>query len=341
MRNLAVCLSATKSYLHAFKQCIQSITAAVSHYDTGHFIYACDDSEECKAAAELIKCTLPENWKVHVITHKGLDDTAVKYQKPSQIVLAKLQGSTFAKARQIKADLCFSVESDVLLTPDALRVLEWALDMPNADGTPIYDISAGTYNNGLNLLGFGTPAHPIEEDFLPHERKLPRWLKKAYETCEGRLKSFSTITPRPMVEKEQKRLQRLLIKIKKCPPDGQIWQVTAKHGWRRRGWLDNAMPGCVAHSFHSDWCGLGVTLMSKKALALADFNGYDGGGTQDLFLCWRKWYPAGLKINGVPHIFCDHVKRNGDKIEHRIAYRETEGEYRGHMRTRVQEWVSI
>jgi hypothetical protein len=252
-----------------------------------------------------------------------------------------MQGATFAKARQIKADLCFSVESDVLLKPDALRVLEWALAMPSADGSPIYDIAAGTYNNGLNLLGFGTPQNPIAEDFLPHERMLPARLKNALEACQSRLKAFDKATGTKTVEREQKRLQRLVARSRKYPPDGNIWEVIAKHGWRRRGWLDNAMPGSTAHTFESSWCGLGNTLMSKKALALADFTGYDGHGTQDLHLCWQKWYPAGLKIIGVPAVFSDHVKRVGDKYEHRIAYRELEGEYRGHLRTHIKEWRPI
>ena len=81
--------------------------------------------------------------------------------------------------------------------------------------------------------------------------------------------------------------------------------------------------------------------MSKKALALADFNSYDGGGTQDLFLCWRRWYPNNLKIIGVPSVFCSHVKHNGKKIELREAYRETDGEYKGHLRTRIVDWIPI
>src|SRR6478736_3727646 len=144
---LAVCISATKSYLYAWEQCIRGITSAVSHYKSGHFIYASDDSKECKDALEFAKNNLPENWKVHNIIFKNLNDKEEKYKKDSQIIIAKLQGATFHKARQIKADLCFSVESDVLLKGDSLRVLEWALSMPASDGSSIYDIAAGTYPN--------------------------------------------------------------------------------------------------------------------------------------------------------------------------------------------------
>lgn len=340
---LAICISATKSYLYAWEQCIRGITAAVSHYNSGHFIYASDDSKECKNALEFAKQNLPANWQIHNIVFKDLNDKEEKYQRQSQIIIAKLQGATFHKARQIKADLCFSVESDVILKGDSLRVLEWALSMPAADGSPIYDISSGTYNNSSPLLGFGTPQNPIAEDFLPHERKLKPRIKLVFEECEKRIKSFTKESKKEQIEKEHKRMARIYKVIKKCPPDGNIWEITSKYGFRRRGWWENAMPGAasVAHAFHSDWCGLGNTLMSKKALSLADFNGYDGSGTQDLYLCWKKWYPAGLKIIGVPYVYCDHIKQREDKIEHLVAFRETEGECKDHMRCKVQEFIPL
>jgi hypothetical protein len=131
-------------------------------------------------------------------------------------------------------------------------------------------------------------------------------------------------------------------RVKSSPPDGNIWEVTAKHGWRRRGWMDFAYPGIgYGAVVPSDWCGLGCTLLSKGALAHADFCGYDGRGTQDLFLCWSRWHPAGLRIACVPHVACDHIKRQAGKPEilHHRAYHEQEGECRGHLRVRTQPFV--
>lgn len=342
-KRLAVCISATKSYLYAWEACIRGITSAVSHYNSGHFIYAGDKSKECKAAAEFLKFNLPENWSITFIDHDIPDDVK-SYDKDAQLTIAKLQGSTFHKARQLKCDLCLSVESDVLLKADSLKILEWALELPR-DGVH-YDVAAGTYPNSGPLLGFGTPQNPIAEDFLPYERVLPPRLKLVYEENEKRIASFNGKTDSKFVEKEYKRKSRIHAKSKKYPQDGNIFNVMAKYPYRRRGWLENAMPGCVAHSFECDWCGLGVTLLSKRALALAEFNGYDGAGTQDLFLCWRKWYPRGIKIIGVPEVWCDHIKKRSegifaDKFEHMIAYRETEGEMKGHMRIRAQEWIPL
>jgi hypothetical protein len=81
--------------------------------------------------------------------------------------------------------------------------------------------------------------------------------------------------------------------------------------------------------------------LSNKALQLADFNGYQGKGTQDLFLCWNRWNNNGLKIACVPHIACDHIKKKDGKIIHYRAYHETQGECRGHLRQRPQEFISL
>lgn len=334
---LAIATAATKSYLHAWPQCVRSIASAAAHHAEAHFIFATDESKESKAAEELLRAELPEGWKITAIRMKGIEDDAKDYKHAAQLRIAALQGSAFAFARsKLRADLLWSVESDNIVPANALRVLEWTLQMPDAAGMPYYDIAAGTYPNGLFLGGFGTPQNPIAEDFLPSERKLKPRIKLCLEACEARLKSAPS-------EKEMKRMGRLRERVKKAPPDGSnVWEVTAKHGWRRRGWMDFAYPGIGEGAVvPSDWCGLGCTLMNKRALAMADFCGYDGGGTQDLFLCWHRWHPAGLRIACVPHVVCDHVKRDGEKIIHHRAYHEQDPAYRGHLRVRHQPFIPV
>lgn len=335
---LAIVTAATKSYLHVWPQMLRSIAAAASHHAEAHFIFVTDTSEESKHAEEAARSELPEGWRITCIRH-SMDVDFKDYEKTAQIRIARLQGAGFSFARsKVRADLCWSVESDNLVPANALRVLEWTLQMPTADGTPYYDVAAGTYWNGQFLGGFGTPQNPIAEDFLPKEKKLPRRLKFLWEECERRLKQENPVN----VKKEQDRMQRLHERVKKYGPDGSLWAVTEKHGWRRRGWMDAAYPGIGEGAVvPSDWCGLGCTLLSKRALALADFNGYDGGGTQDLFLCWRRWHPAGLRIACVPHVVCDHVKRDGDKVVHHRGYHELHPEFRGHLRIAHQEWVPL
>jgi protein tyrosine phosphatase (PTP) superfamily phosphohydrolase (DUF442 family) len=323
---LAIAVAATKSYLHAWQSCIRSIATAAAHHAEAHFIFATDQSEEAKQAARVLKEELPEGWKITVIPMAMADD-AKDYKEAAQMRIAALQGAAFAFARsKVRADRLWSVESDNLVPADALRVLEWTLDMPTADGSPYYDIAAATYPNGMFLGGFGSYSTQINEDFLPSERKLTPRLAACFAACEAR----------PPSEREHKRLGRLRERAKKCPPDGSLWEVIQKHGWRRRGWMESAYPGIgLGAIVPTDWCGLGCTLMSKRALGVADFAGYEGKGTQDLFLCWRRWHPAGLRLACVPHVPCDHVKG----AVHHVAYHQAEGECRGHLRTHSIPWI--
>lgn len=343
---MVICVSGTKSYLHAWPQCVRAIAAAAAHHEEAHFIFATDESKEGKAAAEIAQRELPDGWKVTVLNLPIKDDKSTRYKEEAQMRIAALQGACFSLARKVRADLCWVVESDTIVPADALRVLEWTLAMPTADGSPHYDIAAATYPNGLFLGGFGTPQNQIAEDFQPHERKLKPRLKLVFEECEKRLKQAKD---QKTGERESKRMGRLRERVKNCPPDGNVWEVIAKHGWRRRGWMDAAYPGIGRGAVvPSDWCGLGCTLLSKRALAHADFTGYEGKGTQDLFLCWNRWYPAGLKLACVPHIVCDHIKRkspeapaDAPEIIHYRAYHETDGEHRGHLRVRQQAFVQV
>jgi len=331
---LAIVTAATKSYLYAWQACVRSIAAAAAHYPDAHFIFCTDQSEEAKLAAKMLKEELPEGWKITTINLPIKDDEK-DYKTTAQLRIAALQGAGFAFAKtKVRADLLWSVESDNIVPANALRVLEWALAMPQAEGTPVYDIAAGTYVNGSFLGGFGTPFSQINKDFLPCERKMTPRLIVCLDATEDRLKKGQS-------EKESNRMKRLMDLVEKCPPDGTLWEVIQKHGWRRRGWLEAAYPGIGWGSLvPGDWCGLGCTLMNKKALMLADFAGYEGHGTQDLFLCWQRWHPAGLKLAIVPHVACDHVKRDEKgKLIHHVAYHEQQGECRGHLRTKRIPWI--
>ena len=341
---IAIATYATKKYFYCWQSVLRHITAAASHHQEAHFILATDTSKEAKEALEVARHELPEGWKVASINIDVNDAEGEKYKEQSQMLIAALQGAAFSLARKIRATSLWSVESDMLVSAESLRVAEWVLQMPQADGSPYYDVAAITYPNGLFLGGFGTPQSHINEDFTLEERKVPERLKRAIKACESRLREHKD---KDLLEKEGKRMARLRDRVKRCPPDGNIWEIISKHGWRRRGWMDFAYPAIGRGSIvPSDWCGLGCTLLSQKALSLATFAGYEGRGTQDLFLCWHKWHPSGIRIACVPHTTCDHVKRKSSKdsenspdIIHYRAYHETEKEYSGHLRVRQQKWM--
>jgi hypothetical protein len=357
---LAIATYATKSYLFAWRQFLTRIAAAASYKEDVTFIFATDTSEESKNALELAKVLLPEKWEIISINLNVQDQEKEKYKEQSQFLIASLQAAAFNCARKIKAKMLWSVESDTLVPPDALRVSEWALNMPESNGDSYYQVAACTYFNGLFLGGHGSPERQINEDFLYKERRVPKKLQNLIKICENRLKLISKIIKKSKIplesdlqkkEKEEKRFVRLMEKSKKYPPNGNIWEVIAKYGWRKRGWMDFAYPGIGKGSIvPSDWCGFGCTLFSEKALLLANFDGYEGKGTQDLFICWNKWYPAGIKIACIPHVVCDHVKYNDNKNKdkkldteyiHYKGYHETDGEFKNHLRLKTQPWMPI
>ena len=345
---LAITTAATKGYLFVWPQCLQRALAAISNHKEGVWIFSTDTSDEGQKAFELLENSLPNGWKAKKIELPIVDDSSENYKEPAQIRIAQLQGTGFAEARRIGADLCLCVESDVLIRADALRILEWAIQMPSTDGTPYYDIAMATYPNGLFLGGHGSPTSAINENFHESELKLtPKLIEqsKKFETQSLEFQKQSKQPSKDWLEKFSKFREE----IKKCHPVGNIWEITAKYGWKRRGWLDFAYPAIgLGALLPTDWVGLGCTLLSKRALSVADFSGYDGRGTQDLFLCWKRWFPAGLRMCVSPHTPCDHVKpqRNdkgvhtGEYVHHQTSHEQV-GEAKGHLRCNSTKFIPL
>lgn len=339
---LAVVVCATQHYTYAMEAQARRVAANITLSSTRGFevavILVGDYSRELHAIERAYEALLPSATVKRVSLDIPTDEHE-NYKVDAQRLIARMRETAHAHARAWGADYCWSLDSDVLPPHNALRCM---LDMLAFDGG-YYDVSTCPYPNTAFLGGFGTYQNRIAEDFLPHERKLPDDLKSRVDLEATERKALNA----PPTEEQLKRWEATAKLVKECPPDGNIWEVTAKHGWRRRGWLDNAYPaigqGAVVPS---DWCGFGCTLMSKEALALATFEGYDGRGTEDLFVCWERWHPAGIRINVIPHCPCDHViwgkkKKDGkaDEYTHHIAYHEREGECRGHLRVRTMPWT--
>lgn len=341
---LSIATFATKGYLFAWPQMIRRVAAAVSHLDGGNFIFSTDKSKEAKEAIRVVEKEFPANWNIHGIEHDMPDDTSENYKLEAQLRIAILQGSAFSLARKLKSDFCWSIESDILVPPDALKISQWVLNMPDQ----YYDVAMVTYPNSGFLGGRGNYQHPIAEDWLLHERVVPERLKNRVEIhdkiAQKQIKKNGKISERWMRIKT--KLDKL---VRECPPDGNVFAINGKYGWRQRGWFENAYPGIGRGAIvPTDWVGLGCTLLSKRALSLATFEGYDGKGTQDLFLCFKRWKPDGINMACIPHILCDHVKperdknnNRTDKIIHMKSWHESEGECIGHLRITSIPWISL
>lgn len=338
---LAITICATESYCYAMKTLARRVSACLSYAEwkeAGALIISGDNSRAVKEAIAHFKEMLPEGWIIiHQVSAKE-NLAEANYKEQAQIIIATMRTSAFTSARAWNADLCWSLDSDTLPPANALRCMLDSLSFDKG----YYSIATCPYPNEAFLGGFGSQQWPIAQDFLDTERIVPDDLKTEIEALKKEAsESKDTIPPAEWVERKKAADKR----IKDCPPEGNIFMLNGKHGYRRRGWLDNAYPGIGRGSMvPSDWCGFGCTLMNREALARADFDGYSGGGTEDLFVVWHRWWPARLRINVIPHCPCDHViwsrKKGGDEKEHTLisSFHEEYGECLGHLRTRKSPW---
>jgi len=322
---------ATESYLDPLEVCLRRVKTAIDHctltFEHKLFLVT-DKKSKCDVVA---MCKNFSNCDVIAI---DMEESGEHYKKDRQILIASLQSTGFDAARQWGCDFLWSVEADVLVPYNALSISLQMLEFD--DG--YYDVAFVTYpsqGGGSFLGGNGDYQHPIAEDYLPSELEIPWWLQLLIDKTESRINDESLTNEAR--ENEFKRMQRVRERIKKCPPKGNVFELNAK-AWRRRGWLNNSHIGIGRGAvIETDWTGLGCTLMSKKAASLAHFDGYDGGGTQDLYLNWHRWHPAGLRFCCITHTICDHVVRdeNSDSgLTTLKSYHEPEGETRGHLRYR-------
>lgn len=323
---IATVIVATKSYIDPLEVCLRRVKTAIDYAPKNieHRLIIVTDKESKKKIEKIT-----EGFERDILSI-DLEENGEHYKKDRQILIATLQSVGFDKARSWGCDLLWSVEADVLVPYNALSV---SLDMLKFDNG-YYDVAFVTYpsqGGGSFLGGYGSYTNPIAEDFLAEERQLPSKLQTLLDKCEERLKDKDIVGESR--RKEIERMTRIRERVKKCPPKGNVFELNAK-GWRRRGWLEHSHVGVGKGAvIETDWTGLGCTLMSYKATSLAHFDGYDGGGTQDLYLNWRKWHPEGLRFCCITHTVCDHIVRDKEKgLVVLKSYHETEGECKGHLR---------
>lgn len=324
---LCVATYFTKAWVYSVESWLDHVQAAL-YGVSGDMVVSTDRSEECLQKYEKIKEKM-KGWDVHLCRNDVPDDRQIVYGETAQFIISKIQGAAFSKARALGAELFWSVESDVLASPNSFKVLKQALEFDEG----FYDVAMATYFNGQFLGGRGTPQNHICPDIYDEERIIPRQLQKKIKELKKK-------------KLDEKEFRKLDAEVKACPPRGNIFYLQSKK-WRRRGWLEMAYPGIGRGAIlPTDWVGLGCTLLSKKALSLATYDGYEMRGTQDLFLCWARWHPNGLRMCVLPHAPCSHVKRvvrdglRSDEIVIHRAYHEPDGEFAGHLRCETTKYYS-
>lgn len=307
---LAITICATRSYAYALLAQARRVVANL--VDPTQVILVGDDSDEIKRAKSFYEEILPTGSNVTLVTG-NFEDGHKNYKNAAQLTIAQMRSVAFDRARKLNVDLCWSLDSDVLPPRNALLCSRQMLAFD--DG--YYSISTCPYpsqGGGDFLGGRGTPEHPILPDFYDDERAVPAILRKRMKDHSATLKSISSLPVSPdkktQLQKWHADREAIAEEVKKCSPTGNVFAMNAKK-YRRRGWMSAAYPGIGQGAvLPSDWCGFGCTLMNKRALALAQFDGYDGAGTEDLYIVWKRWHPSGLRICVIPHAPCDHVIRD-------------------------------
>jgi len=336
MSKLILGTCATQRYKYALPAFGRRVFASIyeSNIKEGHIIFVGDQSDEIQNSyTSYIESLLPEGWTSEIIK-LDLDDSGLNnYKEDAQFLIAKMQSRLFQRARQLGADYFLSLESDVLIAPNSIRVCIDSLKYDNG----YYDVCMCTYpsqGGGSFLGGFGTYRNPIAEDHLISEREIPEKVLQKYNKLQERVRNL---------KKEDKKLLeqwgKISEEVKSYPPKDNIFTLNGKN-WRRRGWMEYTYPGIGKGALlPTDWVGLGCTMISSRALALAHFDGYQGKGTQDLYVGWNFWTPNDIKMCVSTHSICDHIIRDRDgdnqsfdKFTHVRAFHEPEGEYRGHLR---------
>ena len=325
---------ATKRYGYALPNFGRRLASALSYSKkSGFFLFVGDESKEIEQMAnDYVAQVLPANWDFKLIQLPVNDSGLQNYKEDAQLLIAQMQSSAMTEARKVGANYFWSLESDVLVPYNALNV---SLDVLAFDNG-YYDIAMCTYpsqGGGSFLGGRGSYQRQIGEDFEEDERVVPKELIK-------RKKDHLKLKERN--EEWIEEIKKIDEEIKKCPPKGNVYTLNGKE-WKPRGWMEYAYPAIGKGAIlPTDWVGMGCTMLTEKALAMAHFDGYEGKGTQDLYLGWNRWKPHGLNMCVTTHAICDHVIRVRGEAEEQSyenfqianAYHEPEGLHQGHLRQR-------
>ena len=338
---ITVATYATKRYNYALPNFGRRLASALSYSQesSGQVLFIGDKSEEIKESAnEYVASQLPSGWDFRLIQMDIDDDKLRNYAEDAQLLIAQMQSEALSQARKDRTSYFWSLESDVLVPHNALNV---SMDCLNFD-MGFYDVAMCTYpsqGGGPYLGGRGTYQRQIEDDVAESERDVPKELQKKKKDLQKEIAK----------EKEEKKISVLIEEIQKvdeeiktCPPRGNVYELNAKE-WRKRGWMEYAYPAIGKGAIvPTDWVGMGCTMLTEKALAMAHFDGYEGKGTQDLYLGWTRWKPSGLNLCVTTHAICDHVIRKRGEGDEQLwhdfvivnAYHEPEGIYKDHLRQR-------
>ena len=272
------------------------------------------------------------------------------YKNEVQLMIAQMRSIGTKKLLSEGCDRILSMDSDVLPKHNSIQCM---LDTLNFD-KGYYGVAQCPYpsqGGGAFLGGRGTPQRHILPDFAKEERKIPKKLKEEEKKAKKDLELFiknlekNNVKVNEKTDKEIKDKHENLARIEKeidsCPPKNNVFALNGKK-WIRRGWFDYAYPAIGKGSVVPvDWVGFGCTMMTRETASMCDFSGYDGSGTEDLYIVFRRWYINNVNIANIAHCPSDHIVRDrsdNQKYIHVMTYHEDSGECVGHLRQSNLPW---
>jgi hypothetical protein len=354
---LAVTICATEKYSYALRVQAQAVQNAVLEargrglVDQVSVILATNKESIGIQIGALYERLLPGvDFRSIVL---DIDDTSKSHKVLAQKNIARLRSEAFNMAKALNCPFVWSLDSDVLPKHNSLAT---SFDVIKFDDG-YYQVASCPYpsqGGGSFLCGRGTFRENILRDVYDEEKKVnPKILKRVkkyeaeVEAVQAKLRNAKQSVANDALWKKgallnhKIHLWRRYIRNRAMADDANIFRLNGKT-WRKRGWFDFAYPAIGKGSIvPTDWTGFGCVLMTQKALNMIDFHGYEGRGTEDLFITWQRWFLNGIKIGAIPHCPADHVVRSRqekDKKIHIFTFHEPDGEFEGHLRQDYREF---
>lgn len=368
MNKIAITICATKGYAYAVNAQALAVQSAILEYIRVKqkaieltIILVSDGCEKMLLLPQRYNHLLSNHDKIKLTIHNiplNINDEQQGYKTEAQKIIGTLRMTAFSFAKKLDVDYCWSLDSDVIPKANSLICMEDALLFDNG----YYSVACCNYpsqGGGFFLCGRGTFAEPILKDVFQDEKDTPKKIKNRIKSLTQRRDSLIKNLKKKNNDQNIIKLLNILNKKlhfwnkyidKKIPPTSFNPFLLNSKKWRKRGWFDFAYPAIGKGSMvPTDWCGFGCNLINKKALNYIDFHGYEGKGTEDLFIVWYKWFPNSCKIVAIPHCPADHVIRERivpnmkpsefKKYSYILTYHEVDGECEGHLRQSKREFI--
>lgn len=339
---VAITVCGTKNYTFAAKDQAFRVQAMVKYADicSVDIIYVSDDEVKLAELEELYTRLLPTSRFHKVMTNAK---EGPNYKEIAQLSIGKMRTAAFGAAMALGVDYCLSLDSDIL---PAVNGLESCLNALKFD-KGYYGVASMLYTSqggGLWLCGGGTNERRILPNFYDDELNIDKkyigWRNKYQNKFKAAAK-VKNVDGCKFYGKRVFWVNKLIDKKSRPKLKGNVWSLNGAN-YKKRGWFDFYAPGIGRGSIvPCDWCGFGATLMNKKALALTNFHGYEGKGTEDLYVIWDKWRPAGIKIAAVSHSICDHICRKKEGGYFMVKAWFGEGEVENHLRQTHLDYIPM